>query len=132
MLARGAELGGEQSGHIIFRSRATTGDGLITAARFLSLAAARGASVAELASAMRKFPQVLENVRVTRRDALGDATDVWAAVRQAEAELDGSGRVLVRASGTEPVVRVMVEAETEDLARTHAEALAERVRQALG
>ncbi len=132
MLARGAELGGEQSGHIIFRSRATTGDGLITAARFLSLAAARSASVAELASAMRKFPQVLENVRVTRRDALGDATDVWAAVRQAEAELDGSGRVLVRASGTEPVVRVMVEAETEDLARTHAEALAECVRQSLG
>jgi phosphoglucosamine mutase len=132
MLRSGAELGGEQSGHVIFRSQATTGDGLITAVRFLSLAAKRGVSVAELASVMRRFPQVLENVRVTRHDELEDANEVWDAVRAAEAELDGSGRVLVRASGTEPLVRVMVEAETEELARRHADALAERVRRALG
>jgi phosphoglucosamine mutase len=132
MLRSGAELGGEQSGHVIFRSQATTGDGLITAVRFLSLAAKRGVSVAELASVMRRFPQVLENVRVTRHDELEDAYEVWDAVHAAEAELDGSGRVLVRASGTEPVVRVMVEAETEELARRHADALAERVRRALG
>jgi phosphoglucosamine mutase len=132
MLRSGAELGGEQSGHVIFRSQATTGDGLITAVRFLSLAAKCGVSVAELASVMRRFPQVLENVRVTRHDELEDANEVWDAVRAAEAELDGSGRVLVRASGTEPLVRVMVEAETEELARRHADALAERVRRALG
>jgi phosphoglucosamine mutase len=132
MLASGAELGGEQSGHVIFRSHATTGDGLITAVRFLSLAAKQGASVAELASTMRKFPQVLENVRVSRRDALEEATEIWDAVRDVETRLDGSGRILVRASGTEPIVRVMVEAETEEEARRHAEALAERVRRALG
>jgi phosphoglucosamine mutase len=132
MLASGAELGGEQSGHVIFRSHATTGDGLITAVRFLSLAAKQGASVAELASTMRKFPQVLENVRVSRRDALEEATEIWDAVRDVETRLDGSGRILVRASGTEPIVRVMVEAETEEEARRHAEALAERVRRVLG
>jgi phosphoglucosamine mutase len=69
---------------------------------------------------------------VTRHGELEDANEVWDAVRAAEAELDGSGRVLVRASGTEPLVRVMVEAETEELARRHADALAERVRRALG
>lgn len=131
MLSTGAELGGEQSGHIIFRSQATTGDGLITAVRFLSLATIRGCSVAELASAMRRFPQVLENVRVAFKERLDDAKEIWEAVRRAEGELDGSGRVLVRASGTEPLVRVMVEAETEEEARRHADALAERVRTSL-
>jgi phosphoglucosamine mutase len=132
MLANGVELGGEQSGHVIFRSQATTGDGLITAVRFLSLAAKRGVSVAEVASAMRRFPQVLENVPVARKEALETAADVWEAVRRAEEDLDGSGRVLVRASGTEPLVRVMVEAESEEQARRHADVLAESVRAALG
>ena len=132
MLSTGAELGGEQSGHIIFRSQATTGDGLITAVRFLSLAAKRGVDVTELASAMRRFPQVLVNVPVSRRDALDDATAIWGAVRAAETELGGGGRVLVRASGTEPLVRVMVEAETEERAQRHADAIAACVRQALG
>jgi phosphoglucosamine mutase len=132
MQEHGAVLGGEQSGHVIFRRHATTGDGLITAVQFLSLASKNGVSVAELASAMRKFPQVLRNVEVARKGSLDEASDVWEAVRASEAELDGTGRVLVRASGTEPLVRVMVEAETEDLARRHADALAERVRVSLG
>jgi phosphoglucosamine mutase len=132
MLENGAVLGGEQSGHVIFRRHATTGDGLITAVQFLTLASKNGVSVAELANAMRKFPQVLRNVEVARKESLDEASDVWEAVRASEAELDGTGRVLVRASGTEPLVRVMVEAETEDLARQHADALAERVRVALG
>jgi phosphoglucosamine mutase len=81
---------------------------------------------------MRRFPQVLRNVEVARKEALDEAPEVWEAVRASEAELDGTGRVLVRASGTEPLVRVMVEAETEEVARRHADSLAERVSAALG
>jgi phosphoglucosamine mutase len=132
MQEHGAMLGGEQSGHVIFRDHATTGDGLVTAARFLSIARGRGLSVAQLAGAMRRFPQVLVNVEVERRDGLEGAEELWRAVRAVEAELGSTGRVLVRASGTEPLVRVMVEADTEDAAHRHAEALADRVRADLG
>jgi phosphoglucosamine mutase len=131
MLSRGAVLGGEQSGHIIFAEHATTGDGLLTAVRFLTLARSKGVTVAELARTMQKFPQVLVNVPVARKEALGSATELQEAVRTAEVELAGSGRVLVRASGTEQLVRVMVEAETEAAARHHAGVLAEHVRAAL-
>ena len=132
MLEQDLALGGEQSGHVIFREHATTGDGLVTAVRFLSLAALRETSVRELADAMQRFPQVMINVQVADKARLDEAKDVWEAVRVRESELDGTGRVLVRASGTEPVVRVMVEAETEELAREHAEAVAERVATSLG
>jgi phosphoglucosamine mutase len=132
MLRIGSVLGGEQSGHVIFRHHATTGDGLLTAVRFLSLAARRSCSVAELVSFVRRFPQVVRNVPVERKEGLDDAAAVWDEVRRAEADLDGSGRVLVRASGTEPLVRLMVEAESEDEARTRADAIAEVVRAALG
>jgi phosphoglucosamine mutase len=132
MLQTGAVLGGEQSGHVIFREQATTGDGLLTAVRFLSLAAQRGVGIAELASVMRRYPQAMINVEVRDREALADAADIWAAAQAAEAELAEEGRVLVRPSGTEPVVRVMVEAETEDLASDHASAIAEVVRASLG
>ncbi|HET9672574.1 MAG TPA: phosphoglucosamine mutase [Actinomycetota bacterium] len=132
MLEEDAMLGGEQSGHLIFREHATTGDGLLTAVRFLSLAAASGKSVAELAAVMRRYPQVMRNVRVRAIEELDDATDVWERVRATEEELAGTGRVLVRASGTEPLVRVMVEAESEEVAERHADALAERVRAVLG
>ena len=131
MLEHQVALGGEQSGHVIFRDQATTGDGLITAARFLSLAARRGVPVGELAAAMRRFPQVLVNVEVAHKEWLDDAHEVWDAVRANEAALDGSGRVLVRASGTEPLVRVMVEAESEELARKHADSVAEHIASAL-
>ena len=132
MLEQDLSLGGEQSGHVIFREHATTGDGLVTAVRFLTLAVAREATVAELASVMRRFPQVLINVEVADKDRLEEAEEVWEAVRAREAQLDGTGRVLVRASGTEPLVRVMVEAETEELARGHAQAVADRVAATLG
>jgi len=132
MLAQGAQLGGEQSGHVIFREHATTGDGLLTAVRFLSMAARRGCSLAEFASTMRKFPQALVNVEVAHKDRLDDEAAVTGAVAAAEAELGDAGRVLVRASGTEAIVRVMVEAETEQQARRHAEELAEVVRTRLG
>jgi phosphoglucosamine mutase len=117
---------------VIFRRHATTGDGLITAVQFLSLASRDGVSVADLAGRMRRFPQVLRNVEVARKESLDEASGVWEAVRASEAALDDTGRVLVRASGTEPLVRVMVEAETEEIARRHADALAERIRAALG
>jgi phosphoglucosamine mutase len=131
MLRSGAVVGGEQSGHVIFRHHATTGDGVLTAIKFLTLAPARGGSVQEIASCMRRYPQVLENVEVGDRDGLDDATDVWTAVKEAERDLGDRGRVLVRASGTEPLVRVMVEAESEEEAAAHARAIAERVRATL-
>ncbi len=131
MLARGAALGGEQSGHVVFAEHATTGDGILTAVRFLSLAARTGRSVAELAAAMPRYPQVLENVRVAHKEGLEGSEEVRAAVAEAERSLDGRGRVLVRASGTEPLVRVMVEAETEERARALARELAEVVARAL-
>jgi phosphoglucosamine mutase len=131
MLTIGAALGGEQSGHVIFLRHATTGDGLLTAVRFLGLVRRSGGSVAEVAGQIERFPQVLENVTVSARDGLDAATEVWDAVRAAEAQLDGNGRVLVRSSGTEPLVRVMVEAGSEEEARAHASTIAEAVRTAL-
>jgi phosphoglucosamine mutase len=124
MLRTGAGLGGEQSGHVIFRDQATTGDGLLTAVRFLSLASRLGRTVAELASVIERFPQVLETVSVADPSAATASSEVTEAIVAAEEGLGGRGRVLVRASGTEPVVRIMVEAETEEEARRHAEAIA--------
>jgi phosphoglucosamine mutase len=130
MRRTGAGLGGEQSGHVIFLDQATTGDGLLAAVRFLSLAARRGVPVRVLASAMRRFPQVLESVAADDPAAVVSSSEVAAAVRAAETALGKRGRVLVRPSGTEPVVRVMVEAETEDEARNHVETVAAAVRRA--
>jgi len=123
----GAVLGGEQSGHVIFRRFATTGDGLLTAVRFLSLAAARGVGLGELASMMRRYPQVMINVRVEDRDAVAASPAVAAAVADTEKTLGEAGRVLLRPSGTEPLVRVMVEAETKDQADQHAQVIADVV-----
>ena len=128
MLRSDAVLGGEQSGHVIFLEDATTGDGLLTAVRFLSLARAQDATVGELAATMRRYPQVLENVPVDDTAGLDRSEGVREAVRRAEEALGDGGRVLVRASGTEPVVRVMVEAEAEDEARRHVRDIARAVR----
>ena len=116
MLRHGAVLGGEQSGHVIQLDRARTGDGLRTAVRLLDVVVATGRSVRDLRrDALVEFPQVLENVPVQSKD-LDTAGRVWEAVRAAESELGEDGRVLVRASGTEPVVRVMVEAPGMEMA----------------
>lgn len=114
--AGGYVLGGEQSGHVIFRDLATTGDGLLTAAQVLDVIARSGQPLAELAAqAMTRLPQLLRNVRVAERDP--KLLDRMAAdIAAVEAELGDDGRVLVRLSGTEPLVRVMVEATTEDAA----------------
>jgi phosphoglucosamine mutase len=117
---------------VIFADRATTGDGILTAVRFLSLAARRGVSVRELAGVMRRFPQVIVNVPVARREGVQDSTGIQTAVADAERSLGDGGRVVVRASGTENLVRVMVEAEEEPAARAHAEAIAAVVGEQLG
>jgi phosphoglucosamine mutase len=129
---RGFSLGGEQSGHVIFADLATTGDGLLTAVQLLDVVARTGEPLAELAdAAMTRLPQVLRNVRVRDRDL-----DVGAAIREdlaaAEAELGGEGRVLIRASGTEPLIRVMVEAPTEEEAGSVADRLVAAVTAAAG
>jgi phosphoglucosamine mutase len=124
-------LGGEQSGHVIFRDLATTGDGLMTGLRVLDIMARTGRPLAELAGVMRRLPQVLLNVRVD-----SGAKDVAAAlapdVAAAEHELGETGRVLVRPSGTEPLVRVMVEAQTEDQAQSVAGRLVAAVERLTG
>jgi phosphoglucosamine mutase len=125
-------LGGEQSGHVIFRSLATTGDGLLTSIQVLDVMARTGTPLADLASVMTRLPQVLRNVRVVDRDGLDSAEGFWAEVRSAEADLAGEGRVLVRPSGTEPVVRVMVEAPTTEVAERTVDRLCTALAAALG
>src|SRR5439155_5754438 len=116
--ANGWALGGEQSGHIIFRDVATTGDGLLTGLAVCDAVARTGRALAELAAVMTRLPQVLRNVPVAAdgRARLGDATALWEEVRAVEAALGSTGRVLLRPSGTEPVVRVMIEAADPDQA----------------
>ncbi|MDQ1074276.1 MULTISPECIES: phosphoglucosamine mutase [Microbacterium] len=126
----GYSLGGEQSGHVIMSDFATTGDGLLTGLHVVAEMARQGKTLAELASLMTVYPQVLVNVRGVDRDGVGDE-GVQAAVAASTAELGDSGRVLLRASGTEPLVRVMVEAASEDVARAHADRLADVVRERL-
>jgi phosphoglucosamine mutase len=129
----GFALGGEQSGHIIFRQLATTGDGILTGLQLLDLLRRRGRSLAELAGeAMTRLPQELVSVPVPDPDRLASAAAVWEEVTAVEAELGHTGRVLLRASGTEPVVRVMVEAPSADQARAAADRLCTAVRRQLG
>jgi phosphoglucosamine mutase len=120
-------LGGEQSGHIVMPALATTGDGILTGLRLMSRMAQTGSSLASLASAMRTLPQVLINVEVADKAAAVAAPRVRAAVRQAEAELGDTGRILLRPSGTEQLIRVMVEAADEEVARRLALRVAESV-----
>lgn len=128
---RGAGLGGEQSGHVIFGGE-PTGDGLLTARRLLEVMAATGAPLRELRRVMTEFPQVLRNVPVRVRERLPDAAPLWTAVAAMEKRLGETGRVLVRASGTEQVVRVMVEAPTAAEAAGVADELVVLVRRELG
>jgi len=112
----GAVLGGEQSGHCIFLDHSTTGDGLLTAVMLLKATFGRGVSLEALADRLERFPQVLLNVPVIDKKASMEHFAVKEAIVKAENMLGAGGRVLVRPSGTEPLVRVMVEAETKELA----------------
>jgi phosphoglucosamine mutase len=117
MQARDLVLGGEQSGHVVYASHATTGDGTLTGLLLCDLVRRSGRPLSELAAQMTRYPQVLANVRVRPGVDLEQAEALWEAVRAVERELGTEGRVLVRASGTEPLVRVMAEAESEEQAR---------------
>jgi phosphoglucosamine mutase len=132
MRTGGYALGGEQSGHILLLDHATTGDGVLTALHLLARVASTGASLAELAAVVQRLPQVLVNVTGVDKSRVDTAEQLQKAVAEAEGELGTTGRVLLRPSGTEPLVRVMVEAATEDRARAVADRLAAVVQSALG
>jgi phosphoglucosamine mutase len=124
----GAVLGGEQSGHVVFSGLQTTGDGIVTALQVLAVMQRTGRTLSALAGVMRRLPQVLVNVPTQRRVAVAEVPAIGAAVARAEAALGGRGRVLVRASGTEPKVRVMVEGRE----RREIEALAGAIARVVG
>ncbi|MTA24442.1 MAG: phosphoglucosamine mutase, partial [Actinobacteria bacterium] len=128
MLANGHKLGGEQSGHIIMRDLANTGDGLLTALQLMSVMASSKKSLANLAEVMERFPQTLINIEDVDKSKLATSKALAIAISEYESKLGTSGRILVRASGTEPLVRVMVEAESQILAEEIAQKLAALVR----
>jgi len=127
MLADGYNFGGEQSGHFIFLDHNTTGDGLISALQVLSLMKRTDKPLSELAKAMTAVPQVLLNVKVAKKPKLDSVPDLQKAIKDSESRLNGCGRVLVRYSGTEPVLRIMVEGEKDELIRQEADRLADIV-----
>jgi phosphoglucosamine mutase len=132
MIARNLALGGEQSGHIIFSDFLFTGDGLITALQVLDTMAAAGRELADLAGELRTCPQVLLNVRVARKVDLTQVPDVAAIITDVERDLGNRGRLLVRYSGTEPLLRIMLEGQDPDAIRRWAEEIASAVRTRLG
>jgi len=132
MVRGGFNLGGEQSGHIVFLDHNTTGDGLITALALLALLVEKGRPLSELRRIMRRLPQVLVNVRVAARRDVAGVPPLAAAIAKAERALGQRGRVLVRYSGTEPLLRIMVEGERDGDIRDLAESIATAARSALG
>ena len=132
MLRRGAALGGEQSGHVIFSEHATTGDGLLTALRVLEIVCHAGLSLDALLEEIKSFPQRLVNVRVKVKRPLSELASVQTEIQAAEQEFAGSGRVLVRFSGTEPLARVMIEAKNQDDVNKWTDRIADAIRAELG
>jgi phosphoglucosamine mutase len=129
---RGLALGGEQSGHVIFTDAAMTGDGALTGAFLLDIVHGTGHALSLLSGVMQRFPQVLRNVTVADRKALDTDATFWAEASEIDTELSPDGRVLVRPSGTEPVVRVMVEAPSVERAELVADRLVDAVERACG
>lgn len=129
MCANGHCLGGEQSGHIIFSRYATTGDGILTALMVMEVMMERKISLAALASEVRIYPQLLKNVRVADKQAVKENQAVQAAIAEVTAQLGDDGRILVRESGTEPVIRVMVEAETDKLCAQYVDQVVEVIQE---
>lgn len=128
MQQNGCRIGGEQSGHIIFLKYASTGDGILTSLKMMEVMLARKQKMSELCDGLTIYPQVLENVRVAdKAEALANP-DVQAAIEQVTAELGDTGRILVRESGTEPVIRVMVEAESEDICRKYVDMVVQKLK----
>ncbi|AZB41305.1 phosphoglucosamine mutase [Bacillus sp. FJAT-42376] len=125
-------LGGEQSGHIIFLDYNTTGDGLLTAIQLVNILKVTGKTLSELAEEMTKFPQLLVNVKVSDKHHVTDNAKVSAIIEEVEKEMAGNGRILVRPSGTEPLVRVMAEAPTEELCRQYVDRIVSVVKEEMG
>ena len=119
MMENGYRLGGEQSGHIIFSKHATTGDGILTSLKIMEVLLEKKTTLAALASEVKIYPQLLQNLRVTDKKAVLEHPEVRAAIQKVEEALGTDGRILVRESGTEPVLRVMVEATTQELCETY-------------
>jgi phosphoglucosamine mutase len=132
MLKRGAVIGGEQSGHVIFLQHATTGDGLLTALRVLEIVHKSGKTLDTLLEEIKTFPQKLVNVRVKNKRPLSDLSSVQAEIQAAEKAFAGSGRVVVRFSGTEPLARVMIEAKTTEEVDEWTGRIANAIRAELG
>ena len=132
MQSNAASLGGEQSGHILFPHLATTGDGILTSLVVLDLVRRAGKPLHEILQDLKTFPQVIVNVRVKEKKPLMEIVTIADTIHAAETELNGNGRVVVRYSGTEPLARVMIEAESEEAMRRHADAIADAIRNALG
>ncbi len=132
MLKKGAALGGEQSGHVIFSEYATTGDGILTALRVLEIVRGSGKSLDDLADEVQTFPQKLVNVRVKHKRPLSELRSVQTEIEAAELEFAGSGRVVVRFSGTEPLARVMIEAGSDEQVDRWTSRIAEAIRAELG
>ena len=128
MTKNSCRIGGEQSGHIIFSKYASTGDGILTSLKMMEVMMAKKKKMSELAEPLKIYPQVLENIRVTDKKAAQQDSDVQAAVKAVEQELGESGRILVRESGTEPLVRVMVEASDEDICRRYVDSVINVIR----
>ena len=128
MMKNGCRIGGEQSGHIIFSKYASTGDGILTSLKMMEVMMARKKKMSELTEGLTIYPQVLVNVRVTDKKAAQADPAVQEAVAKAAQALGDTGRILVRESGTEPVVRVMVEAETEDICHQHVDSVVEMIK----
>ncbi len=132
MVKRGAVLGGEQSGHVIFLNQATTGDGLLTAIRVLEIIRDSGTSLESMVAEIKNFPQKLVNIRVKARRPLAELDSVQAEITAAEREFNGSGRVVVRFSGTEPLARVMIEAKSDEEVDKWTTRIADAIRAELG
>ena len=128
MTKNSCRIGGEQSGHIIFSKYASTGDGILTSLKMMEVMMAKKKKMSELAEPLKIYPQVLENIRVTDKKAAQQDGDVQAAVKAVAQELGESGRILVRESGTEPLVRVMVEAADEDICRRYVDSVINVIR----
>ena len=129
MMKNGNRIGGEQSGHIIFTKYASTGDGILTSLKVMQVLLDRKKSLSELAAPLKIYPQVLENVRVKDKAAAQGDADVQATVRSVSERLGETGRILVRESGTEPVIRVMVEAENETICRDYVEEVVRKLQE---
>ena len=132
MLKNGYIVGGEQSGHIIFSEYETTGDGLVTALALLKIMKETGRTIQELCEGLKIYPQLLVNVRVTDKNQVMDDPEVKNAIDEANRNLDGNGRILVRPSGTEPLLRIMAEAETDQICEEECERIACIIRRKYG